>query len=344
MSATSTQAASGCGGLIQGIRKSDWADFASLLLSAVAAAFAPLQVFLFAYIFLGPIHYLTEMAWLRKKEFYFREGLVSARIYMVLAVATAAMVLLQFVTHRDFSFWIIAPLLLVSLSVWLRNRFALLAVAMVGLALAILVRPWVYFIAMIVPTLVHVYFFMGIFMISGAFRKTTAGFAKWVNPALLVVLPLLLLSLNMHYAQPGEFWLHSEAVSFGNMHRHLIHDLHHTMQVNDTLLGDRFMAALLRVFAFAYLFHYLNWFAKTELLQWHKISGRTWATVATLYVAAIGVYLWNVRIGYIVVNFLGMMHVLLEFPLNWHTMKFVTARLRGTTAEKPAEVRVAAIS
>ena len=105
MSATSTQAASGCGGLIQGIRKSDWADFVSLLLSAVAAALAPLQVFLFAYIFLGPIHYLTEMAWLRKKEFYFREGLVSARIYMVLAIATAAMVLLQLAQAEESESW-----------------------------------------------------------------------------------------------------------------------------------------------------------------------------------------------------------------------------------------------
>jgi len=113
------------------------------------------------------------------------------------------------------------------------------------------------------------------------------------------------------------------------------------MQLNGELLGDRVVAALLRVFAFAYLFHYLNWFAKTELLQWHKISARTWAVVGTLYAAAIGVYMWNMRVGFIVVNFMGMMHVLLEFPLNWHTLRFVTGRLRGVRGE-PAPARVEA--
>jgi len=327
------------GGLMQGLRRFDWGDFTALLVSAVAAALAPLQVFLFAYVFLGPIHYLTEMAWLRKKEFYFREGLVSPRIYLILAVATASLVLLQLGVHRDISFWIIAPLLLLSLSVWLRNRYVLAAVMLAGLAAAFVVKPWVYFVAVITPTLVHVFFFTWIFMISGALRKQTAGYAKWVNPALVVLLPLALLGLNMHYAQPGSFWLRSEAVSFAGLHGNLSKHMHHTMQMNETLLGDRAVAAVLRVFAFAYLFHYLNWFAKTELLQWHKISARTWTTIGCLYAAAIGIYMWNVRVGFIVVNFMGMMHVLLEFPLNWHTLRFVTGRMRGVRGEtKPARV------
>jgi hypothetical protein len=29
------------------------------------------------------------------------------------------------------------------------------------------------------------------------------------------------------------------------------------------------------------------------------------------------------------------MHVLLEFPLNWHTLRFVTGRLRGVKESKP---------
>jgi len=49
--------------------------------------------------------------------------------------------------------------------------------------------------------------------------------------------------------------------------------------------------------------------------------------------------MWNVRVGFIVVNFMGMMHVLLEFPLNWHTLRFVTGRMRGVRGEtKPARV------
>ena len=52
------------------------------MLSAVAASLAPLQVFIFVYAFVGPLHYLTEIAWLKKKDFYFGGGVVSERVYV----------------------------------------------------------------------------------------------------------------------------------------------------------------------------------------------------------------------------------------------------------------------
>src|SRR5262245_66639062 len=44
-----------------------------LMLGSLAAAFAlPFELFLFAYAVLGPLHYLTEIAWLGEREFFMR--------------------------------------------------------------------------------------------------------------------------------------------------------------------------------------------------------------------------------------------------------------------------------
>ena len=56
------------------LRNQHVSNFLALVLSAVAASLAPLQVFIFVYAFVGPLHYLTEIAWLKKKDFYFGGG------------------------------------------------------------------------------------------------------------------------------------------------------------------------------------------------------------------------------------------------------------------------------
>jgi hypothetical protein len=327
---------------MQGREKIGWADLAGLVVSGIAAAAAPLQVLLLAFAFLGPFHYLTEIAWLRKKKFYFAEGIVSSRLYVLLAVVMAAVTVLERVLKFDYTVWMVGLLLLLSLSVWVRNMYAIAAIAVAAVVTAFYLRTWVYFVAVMVPTLVHVFFFTWTFMVSGALRDKRASLVKWVNPSLIVAIPLLLMFLPLHYAAPSGIWLRGEAASFGAIHFKLAGDLHHTMTLNSQLLNDPVVAGLLRVFGFVYLFHYLNWFAKTELLQWHKVSRRGWAVIAVLYVASMGVYVWNFRMGFVVATFLSMLHVLLEFPLNWHTLRFVLGRVRGERAREKTAVQAVA--
>jgi hypothetical protein len=318
---------------MRGARRIDWPDTAALLLSGVLAVAAPLQVFLLAYALLGPFHYLTEMAWLRRKQFYFSKGLISARSYMLLGVGLAVLAPLDYVLKRNFSFWIVGLLLLLSLTVWVRNGYVLAALAVAGVAAKYALRPWIFIVAILVPTLIHVYFFTWTFMLSGALRDKRMGLVKWVNPVLLVLIPVALMGLRLHYPATGGFWLRDEAASFGTLHAYLANDFHHTLTMNSGLLLDPVVAGVIRVFAFVYLFHYLNWFAKTELLQWHKLSRRTWGAIGVLYAASIAIYLWNFRAGFIAATFLSLLHVLLEFPLNWHTLRFLSMRLWGVRAE-----------
>ncbi len=73
---------------------------------------------------------------------------------------------------------------------------------------------------------------------------------------------------------------------------------------------------LMRFIAFAYLYHYLNWFSKTEVIRWHKVPKIRFAAVIVLWIAASVFYTIDYSLGLSVLFFLSFSHVLLEFPLN----------------------------
>lgn len=73
---------------------------------------------------------------------------------------------------------------------------------------------------------------------------------------------------------------------------------------------------LMRFIAFAYLYHYLNWFSKTEIIRWHEVPKARFIAVIILWLVASGFYLYDYSLGLSVLFFLSFTHVLLEFPLN----------------------------
>ena len=310
----------------------------ALLVSAAAAALAPLQVFLFAYAFIGPLHYLTEMAWLRKKNFYSdtKSGILPSSLYVIAAIALCLAVSLDFYLHRGITAYSIALLVLLSLSTRVRDPRIFLALLATGLLARYFVHGFVLFIGAILPTIVHVYVFTLLFMVSGVVRESQSSqknptksrptFLAWLNPVLLLALPVLLLTMHTSYPSPSQYWLTAEA-GFADLHGYLVHLLGSNLHPDASILATPAAAAVLRFLAFIYLFHYLNWFTKTELLQWHRVSRRSWSVILTLYAISIGCYLFNFLLGFYIVNFLSLLHVFLEFPLNWHTAQFLTTSL-----------------
>lgn len=73
---------------------------------------------------------------------------------------------------------------------------------------------------------------------------------------------------------------------------------------------------LMRFIAFAYLYHYLNWFSKTEVIRWHQVPKLRFAAVILLWVVASIFYTYDYSLGLSLLFFLSFSHVLLEFPLN----------------------------
>jgi hypothetical protein len=98
---------------------------------------------------------------------------------------------------------------------------------------------------------------------------------------------------------------------------------------------------LMRFIAFAYLYHYLNWFSKTEIIRWHKVPKVRFAAVLLLWVASIVVYAINYKLGLQWLFFLSFTHVLLEFPLNAYSIggifKEMGAIAKGGFSSAPAK-------
>jgi hypothetical protein len=240
--------------------------------------------------------------------------------------------------QRGVGVWVVWVLVVLALSAWIRNRWALAAIAIAALAVKLLTPGVALFFGAIVPSIVHVFVFTWFFMASGALRAKNTRVLQWVNPVLLLAIPLLLLWLPMHYGTQGALWLRMEHISFEPLHRYAARHLGAHLVMSGDLLADPRIAALIRLFAFTYLFHYLNWFGKAELLEWHRIPAKNWTLIGVLYAASMGLYLWNFEVGFLVVNFLSLLHVLLEFPLDFQAIRFVAGRWMGRGAPAVASV------
>jgi len=87
---------------------------------------------------------------------------------------------------------------------------------------------------------------------------------------------------------------------------------------------SREISALFIYIAFAYTYHYLNWFSKTSVIGWHKINKKRALFIALGWIASLLLYLINYELGLLALFFLSVTHVLLEFPLNHITLREIT--------------------
>ena len=85
---------------------------------------------------------------------------------------------------------------------------------------------------------------------------------------------------------------------------------------------------LARFIAFAYTYHYLNWFSKTSVIKWHKIPKRRFAVIGLFWAISLGLYAYNYALGLQWLFFLSFLHVLLEFPLNYVSIIGIFQTLR----------------
>jgi hypothetical protein len=74
--------------------------------------------------------------------------------------------------------------------------------------------------------------------------------------------------------------------------------------------------------AFSYTYHYLNWFSKTSVIGWKDlINLKSGSLILLIWLASIILYYTDFQTGLIALLFLSYLHVFLEFPLNWITIK-----------------------
>lgn len=282
----------------------DRLDLAQIALMVVAGLLAwalPFGLVVLAYVLLGPAHYLTQLRWMHARGY----GVGAQWLLGVYAGLTLLALAVPFG-------WGVVPLALalgVSLAlVWApagKARAAALGVAVAAAlgATAQWAPDGAAWLALLVPTLVHVSLFTGIFLWRGA--HTNRRPLGYVAVAIFVVVPIVLLLVPPAQDQVPTFW-DGKIAPWAPL-----------AVLFEPLSTTPGLAAGYAVVSFAYLYHYLNWFSKTGLIGWHKglRPGELWALVAA-YLTAVGLYWVDLRLGFAMLLALSYLHVVAEFPLN----------------------------
>jgi hypothetical protein len=301
-----------------------------MVASTVLAFTLPFELFLFSYAVLGPLHYLTQISWLHTRG-YFTTG---KNDYLLLIGLCACIGFLKFgASGIDAEGWATttvivafagAAALAFASSTWVKA--ATIAVAFgVGVALSGYGSSRVIF-ATFVPTIIHVYVFTAAFILYGAMRSRSA-----TGIASLAV--FVACSVSFFLASPvsrelGPYVTGSYS-SFEGVNVALASYLGFApIERGADVYYSATGVMLMRFIAFAYTYHFLNWFSKTSVIQWHKIP-RSWGVaIVCLWVASLAVYAWDYRIGMLTLFTLSFLHVFLEFPLDMRTFVGIGQELR----------------
>jgi hypothetical protein len=309
----------------------NYLNIALMLLAMTLALARPFELFLLAYAVLGPLHYLTEISWLRDKGFYTRRR----HDYLFLVLVGGLMTLGSLGIWAPFSPAWGAALAFAAFGSALvfvqtgETRWRVLAVPCLLAGSAIVARSGVLqsTFSLLLPTIIHVFLFTGLFILVGALKsRSRSGVAS-----LLVFIGCSLafaVAAPFEYARPLSQYVRDSYREFSLLNFALMtpfraHDLtvpanlqQYVRFVNIVLYQSPAARAVMGFIAFAYTYHYLNWFSKTSIIQWHNIPRRRFVGIIALWIGSIGCYLCSYRLGLRWLYFLSMSHVLLEFPLN----------------------------
>jgi len=289
-----------------------------IILSCIVAFYIPFELFLFSYGVLGPLHYLTEIGWLHKKN-YFTKGK-----YDFIFLIVACVILVYWNYHQSKSPTLTADIILLAafcsivfvfIKDWL-YRLALVLLSIIAVAFLNDLPNYFTWAAIFLPTIIHVFIFTWAFMLYGTLKeKSWPGFLSILiliacSIILFVVQPL---NLNYHvseYTQKSYSTftaLNYKLIGFFNMDKFT-----EASQIFTANAGF----VIMRFIAFAYTYHYLNWFSKTSVIKWHLVPKKTLIFTVVLWLLSISIYAYDYTLGMNVLFFLSFLHVFLEFPLD----------------------------
>lgn len=289
-----------------------------IIISCIVAFFIPFELFLFSYGILGPLHYLTEIGWLHKKN-YFTKGK-----YDFVFLGVACVILVYWNYHPPKNYGLTADIILFSLLsciafVFIKDwlyRFVIIALALVFIGFLNNSPMFFTWVAVFLPTIIHVFIFTWAFMLYGVLKERS-----WAG--LISIITLIACSIIIIVVQPGNLFYtvsdysQKSYTQFGELNYRLINffnmdQLTNIKQIFTTNAGF----VIMRFIAFAYTYHYLNWFSKTSVIKWHMVPKKVLAATIGAWLISISLYIYDYNLGLQVLFFLSFLHVFLEFPLN----------------------------
>lgn len=298
-----------------------YANIGLMVVSAILAFVLPFELFLFSYAILGPLHYLTEIGWLHKKN-YFTKGKYD---FIFLSVLCFLVFYFSFIqpakSDSQIPSIILYGVLLSLIFVFIKDnlyRVILALLALIGIAMAKTGLTYFVWIGIFLPTIIHVFIFTWAFMLYGVIKnKSFAGY--------LSVAALGFIAMSFFFIKaPGLQYQVSAYVTksydlFYLLNTFLIDFFGLSTGTNDSntlVYHTNAGFVIMRFIAFSYTYHYLNWFSKTSVIQWHKVPKKTLMITLALWVFSVALYVIDYNIGLKALYFLSFLHVFLEFPLN----------------------------
>lgn len=299
----------------------NYANIGLMLLSALLAFVLPFELFLFSYAVLGPLHYLTEIGWLHKKNYYtkgkydfiFLSVLCVLVFYFSYINPTKSQTLIPNV--------ILYGVLLALIFVFIKDnlyRIVLAVLALIGIATSKMGFDYVVWVGIFLPTIIHVFVFTWAFMFFGVLKnKSFSGYLSVIALVLIAVSFFVIKAPGLQYEVSA--YVGKSYELFYLLNKFLIQ----VFGLETTLTDDKAIVyttnagfIVMRFIAFAYTYHYLNWFSKTSVIQWHKVPKKTLIATIIIWVLSVTLYIIDYNKGLKALYFLSFLHVFLEFPLN----------------------------
>lgn len=315
----------------------DIVNIGLMLLSAVVAMVLPFELFLFVYAVLGPLHYLTEISWLHDKG-YFTKGRYDAVWLLIVGIVLMGAFFqknigLQFPENFAANLMFIA-VLSAMIFVLVKNPIYKIGGILLLVFASQVSHNMNYFLVVFIPTLMHVYVFTALFMLYGTLKsKSRVGIFAFL---VLVSIPFILWNIfpERAFYPPTEY-------SKGAYEPFMVVNIMWFRFVDaipnpgskagwdNFIFNSPKSILLMRFIAFAYTYHYLNWFSKTKVIQWHKVPKLRFVLVIVIWAASITLYMYDYVTGMKWLLFLSFMHVLLELPLNFISVFGIGSHLKN---------------
>ncbi len=291
-----------------------------MIVSFGLAMFIPIETFLIAYAILGPLHYLTEINWLNNKNFFLKTKKESTILILVGILAFLMMAVnfknLSLITYTLLWVLFFLPLYFI-LGKKYEKLFLLLIMGLVG---------WSFFnnflfnfITVFLFTIIHVYIFTGVFILVGSIKnKSKLGYLSLI---FYILLPLSYFVLFKDVVVYLETDLQSYKFAIGSAIEKLSLLFFNQPSNIDNISNSIELLAVSKFVAFAYTYHYLNWFSKTKVIGWLENNKIKFFTILILWILSVSIYFFDYILGFKILLFLSFIHVVLEFPLNWISIK-----------------------
>ncbi len=312
--------------------------------SLLLAIIFPIPLFLVVYAVLGPLHYLTEIRWIEQKGYFIPNGKIWLYLALVLCLIFCTPYLFDLLVQnslfnadtidhwntkgKQYINWVFSSGLTIAFAFLILKKSwqKLLAITSGILFSYFLNQSTSYnlWIGVFLPTLIHVYIFMIFFMIYGNLK--TKSISGWVNVTLMLVIPIIIWLLPI---DANDFLISDPTKEIFTENK-----FHHLNVYLGELLGIKkqrqffFYEVIdikLQIFiAFAYTYHYLNWFSKTSIIGWHKnLSLKKSIVLIVIWMVFVGLFIIDYRLGFTISLFISVLHVILEFPINILSIKAI---------------------